>query len=237
MNLSKRDLELWVEALAAQPRDAADCMTWVKTHLRAFFPFERVFMAHGMLVAGEVTVTHWQADGHEIENLDLQTLKFDLERRGSLAWWFANRRPFVIDPACQPPFATKFELDEIKRFNLVNVAAHGVLNLKANAGTYFSFAGVRLPVSDWHLDALRVIAPVLNDLYLAQLAVTQTNSRSMVNLTFRQRTIVRRVVAGQDDKTIARELGIALQTVKNQLSAVYQQLEVSTRTQLIDLLR
>ncbi|MHA6832650.1 helix-turn-helix transcriptional regulator [Ralstonia pseudosolanacearum] len=123
------------------------------------------------------------------------------------------------------------------RHDLQNVAAHGILNLKANAGTYVSFAGVPAPLTDWHLDALRILAPVLNDLYLAQLADSDVVAKAMWHLTLPQREIIRRVVAGHSDKVIASDLGIAPQTVRNQLSAVYQRLGVQSRSQLIDLLR
>ncbi|MHA6881899.1 helix-turn-helix transcriptional regulator [Ralstonia pseudosolanacearum] len=212
-------------------------MTWVTGVLREFFPFQRVFMAHGMLVAGEITITHWQAHGHEAKYLEQQALTFELEKRGALAWWLANRQPLVIDPDRPPACATEFELQEIRDFDLQNVAAHGILNLKANAGTYFSFAGVPAPLTDWHLDALRILAPVLNDLYLAQLADSDVVAKAMWHLTLRQREIVRRVVAGHSDKVIANDLGIAPQTVRNQLSAVYQRLGVQSRSQLIDILR
>lgn len=237
INLSENDLIMWQKALLAQPSHPSGCMAWVTGALREFFPFERVFMAHGMLVAGEITITHWQAHGHDTRYLEQQALTFELERRGALAWWLANRQPFLIAPDDPPPCATQFELDEIREFDLRNVAAHGILNLKANAGTYFSFSGLPSPLSNWHLDALRVLTPVLNDLYLAQLADTDVISKVMKHLTLRQREIARRVVAGHNDKEISRDLGIALQTVRNQLSTIYQRLEVKSRAQLIDLLR
>lgn len=237
INLSDDDLAMWRNALVAQPAHPSGCMAWVAGALREFFPFKRVFMAHGMLVAGEITITHWQAHGHDPQYLEQQALTFELDRRGALAWWLTNRQPFLIDPGAPPPYVTPFELEEIREFGLQNVAAHGVLNLKANAGTYFSFSGLPTPLSSWHLDALRVLTPVLNDLYLAQLADTDVISRVMKHLTLRQREIARRVVAGHNDKEISRDLGIALQTVRNQLSTIYQRLQVKSRVQLIDLLR
>lgn len=237
MLLTADDFGRWTDALSELPHPGGNCMAWVIGPLRRFFPFERVYMAHGMLVAGEVTVTHWQADGHDEPYLLQQARTFELEKRGALAWWLANREPFLIDPTRPPPFASRFELDEITTFGLQNVAAHGVLNLKANAGTYFSFCGVKHPTSDWHLDALRILTPVLNDLYLAQIAIGDGESLPLERLSARQRAIIRRVVDGQDDKTIARELGIAPQTVKNLLCVTYQQLNIRTRAQLISLLR
>jgi DNA-binding CsgD family transcriptional regulator len=195
-------------------------------------------MAHGELVAGQIKTTHWLASGHEPRYLQQLATTFELEHRGSMQWWFTNRQPFTIDPQAPPSFASQFEMDEIRAFDLQNVAAHGVLNSRSNAGTYFSFAGVSSPLSDWHLEALQLMAPVLNDLYLAHIAMQATGLPvALQTLTPRQKDIVRQVAAGLDDKTVARQLGISEKTVRNQLSKIYAQLGVGKRTQLLSLLR
>jgi DNA-binding NarL/FixJ family response regulator len=57
------------------------------------------------------------------------------------------------------------------------------------------------------------------------------------SLTCRQKDIVRQVAAGKDDKTVGRLLGISEKTVRNQLTAIYGQLGVCKRAQLMALLR
>lgn len=238
MKLSKTDLQRWVDAVSAQPSSPLEFMPWVEGPVRAFFPFGAVYMAHGGLVAGQIQISHWLSSGHELRYLKQLANSFELELRGSLAWWLANRQPFCIDPDCPPPFASRLELDEIRDFGLRNVAAHGILNLRANAGTYFSFAGIPGALSDWHLDALRVLAPAMNDRLLVYLAAQpRATGDSFDTLTRRQRDIVRQVATGLDDKTVARRLGVSEKTVRNQLSKVYARLDIHRRAQLLALLR
>lgn len=238
MNLSNSDLQRWLAAITNQPKKPTDLMLWVQGPLKTFFPFTRLFMAHGELVAGQVKTNHWLQCGHATDYLQQLSTTFELEHRGSLKWWFANRRPFCIDPDQPPEFATSSEVEEIRKFSLQNVAAHGILNMRANAGTYFSFSGISGPFTDWHLDALQVLTPVLNDLYLAFMGDQIPNvQKPLVTLTPRQNEIVRLAVDGLDDKTIARSLGLVEKTVRNQLTNIYGRFGVHKRTQLLALLR
>ncbi len=239
MNLSKRDLQNWLHALTSQPQNpATGLVDWLLGPLKTFFPFGRVILGHGEQVVGQIQLTHTLALGHEDAYLKQLAATFDLKTRGSMLWWFSHRKPFNLDPDKPPPFATAFEIKEIRDFGLGRVAAHGILNAKTNAGTYFSFSGIEPQLSDWHLDALTLITPVLNDLYLALIAAEQSGVQAaLAHLTRRQNDIVRLIALGLDDKAIAKTLGIADKTVRNQLCEVYAQVGVHRRGQLIALLR
>jgi len=162
---------------------------------------------------------------------------FELGQRGALERWLSNRQPFCIDPETPPSYVTPFELEEIRRFSMGNIVAHGVLNAKNNAGTYFSFAGIPSPLSNWHLDAIRLISPVLNDLYLSDIANSSSREASFTTLSPRQKVIVRLLVAGLDNKTIARKMETTEKTVRNQLSNIYSLLKIHKRSQLQAFLR
>lgn len=238
MALSAGDLQNWMRAVTTQPRHHDGLMAWINGPMRDFFPFTRVFLAHGEQVAGQIQITHWLAHGHDDSYLHQLAATFDLGVRGSLKWWLTHRRPFCIDAKRPPPFTTSFELDEIQNFGLGRIAGHGILNATSSAGTYFSFAGIPAELADWHLDALTLIAPVLNDLFLGYVAAQQEDlSILLATLTPRQNDIVRLIVNGLDDKAIARELDIAEKTVRNQLTAIYTQLGVCKRAQLMAMLR
>lgn len=237
-HLTNQDLHRWLEAVTAQPKHAQELLPWVEGKLRAFFPFTSLFMAHGELVAGQIKTTHWLSSGHDERYLQQLATTFELEQRGSLQWWLTHRQPFTIDPSSPPSFASPLEIQEIQAFALKNIAGHGVLNSRSNAGTYFGFTGVSAPLSDWHLEALRLVAPVLNDLFLAYIcAQSPVFMFALQGLTSRQKDIVRQVAAGRDDKMVARQLGISEKTVRNQLSDIYAQLGINKRTQLVVLLR
>lgn len=238
-SLSRTDLDQWLRAISVQPHDDPNrLLEWLEGPLKQFFPFDRCFLVHGELIAGQINMTHWLSCRHEDRYIQQLSSSFELSSRGSLRWWLLNQEPFGIDPNNPPDFATKFEVDELKSFGLGRIVAHGVVNIKANAGTYFSFTGIPRELSEWHLDALRLIAPTLNSLFLAHArAAHQPAGSNLEDLTQRQREIVVQLARGLDDKSIARNIGIAEKTVRNQLAAIYAKTGVRTRVQLIALLR
>ncbi len=237
-HLSETDLRRWLSAVTHTLATNTDLLAWLDGPLRRFFPYKGLVLGQGELVAGQLKVTHMLAIGHEESYLHQIATTFELAQRGSLKCWFANRQPFYIDPSAPPAHSSAFEVEEIEQFGLRNVAGHGVLNIKANAGTYFGFAGVKEPLSEWHLEALRLMAPVLNDLFLAYCARSEQGPpASFETLTQRQKAIVRHLATGMDDKTIARSLGVAEKTVRNQLADIYTRLGMHKRTQLIALLK
>src|SRR5579872_2949936 len=136
------DYSKWLNALKNQPENPKNLLDWIEGPLRNFFPFRRLYCAFGELVVGQIRVTEWVATGHQDIYLDQLSTNFDLNKRGSLKWWLENRKPFFIDPELPASFATSFEIEEIRNFDLENVAGHGILNINANSGTYFGFSGV-----------------------------------------------------------------------------------------------
>jgi DNA-binding CsgD family transcriptional regulator len=243
-HLTQEDLQAWLAAITHPAATGPGLLSWLEGPVRAFFPYKGVVLGHGELIAGQLKVTHMLASGHDAQYVQQISTTFELAQRGSLQWWFAHRHPFFIDPKDPPPYASVFEVEEIETFGLGNVAGHGVLNVKANAGTYFGFAGVRTPLSAWHLDALKLLAPVLNDLFLAHIAHADGASRKegtcpapIGRLTPREKSIVRHVASGMNNKAIGKALGISEKTVRNHLAEVYARLGVHKRSELIVLLK
>jgi DNA-binding CsgD family transcriptional regulator len=234
--LTELDVARWMTALMRAPTERDGFMPWIQSELHEFFPFKRLFIAHGELVAGEIRITHSMATGHDERYLQQLARTFELTQRTSLAWWLQNREPFYIDPAAPPAYTSAFEIREITEFGLENVAAHGVVSAKGTVGTYFAFAGTNPPLTTWHLEALRLLAPVMNELYL-RIVAQELPHLDLNRLTPRQLTIVRAVADGADDKAISSALGITAKTVRNQLTAVYAKLGIHSRRQLIGLLR
>lgn len=60
----------------------------------------------------------------------------------------------------------------------------------------------------------------------------QSSKRPTARLTSRERVLVTEILAGRNNKAIAQKLGVSEQTVRNQLSALYRKLEVSSRLEL-----
>lgn len=237
-HLTASDLQKWLSAITDLPRSPAQFMAWLDGPLKNFFPYRKLFMAYGELIAGQIKTTHWLTHGFEPRYLAQLATTFELDMRGSMRWWFANRQPFSINPIAPPPYATVFELEEIARFDLHNVAAHGVLNCRSTAGTYFSFSDMPGPLSEWHLEALRLMAPVLNDLYLDYIACEiDKPAQALDTLSPLHKRIVRMVAEGLDEKSMALALDLSEKTVHQQLGEIYDYLGITQRGQLLPLLR
>jgi len=119
----------------------ANVLAWTEGPLRQFFPFEKFLGAYGNLSGGRIQMRSLVSSGHAPDFLAGLESKFDLKSRGCFAWWVSNRKAFhpgqggALDEAGVPITATRLELEEINRFSLGVVAAHGVIDPFANAGT------------------------------------------------------------------------------------------------------
>ena len=231
-------LDSWAEVLADLPQDRADLLPWIEGPLRNFFGFRRLFCAYGELTAGQIRLQSWLASGHHADYLEQLHKTFEVAQRHSLSTWLMTRRPFLIEPIHARGNASDFELDEIRQFGLGNVAAHGILNLRSNAGSYFSFSGFDAPLSEWHLHVLLLIVPTLSDLFMT-LHAAQPSAQfdAALEMTPRQCEIARLVAEGHDNKTIGSMLSISEKTVRNQLSKVFEKAGLQRRTQLVERLR
>jgi DNA-binding CsgD family transcriptional regulator len=228
--------------LPTAPVTEGDVVAWVEGPLRNFFPFEKFLGAYGNLSGGRIQMRSLVSSGHSPEFLSGLEGRFDLKARGCFAWWASNRKAFILDKsgaldgAGAPIVATRRELEEIDRFALGVVAAHGVIDPFVNAGTYLSFSGVPETHPKRTLAALDLIAPVLHTLFL----LTKQAEKSAVDLTVltdRQRELIDLASTGLSDKAIARRLSISDNTVGNHFRAIYERLGVSKRSQLIALLK
>lgn len=237
-HLTQADLRLWLDAVRYRPLSSEYLLPWLEGPLRRFFPYRGFILGHGELDAGQLKLTHMLASGHEEAYLHRIGNTFELAQRGSLKWWLASRQPFYIDLEAPPFHASDFELDEIAQFGLGNVAIHGVLNLKSTAGTYFGFAGVKEPLGEWHLEALRLMAPVLNDLLLCHFSPEPEQLPALLHtLSQRQKAIVYHLAAGLRPKAIAQALGLTVVAVRTQIAAIYARAGVHKQADLIAMLK
>jgi DNA-binding CsgD family transcriptional regulator len=243
--LSDIYLQAWTHALLelpSAPVTEADILAWVEGPLRSFFPFERFLGGYGILSCGRIQRRSLVTSGHTPEFLEGLESAFDLNSRGCFAWWVSNRKAFILDKtgglddSGRRITATKREIEEVERFSLGVVAAHGVIDPYFNGGTYVSFAGVPNDKLKRTLAALDLVAPVLHNLFLA-IAESAYTAVETAELTDRQRDLVDLAIQGLSDKEIAVRLGISHNTVGNHFSVIYAKLGIRKRTQLVALMK
>ncbi|MGY4225147.1 DNA-binding CsgD family transcriptional regulator [Bradyrhizobium sp. USDA 4503] len=239
------DLGAWMRALSALPTGPfteADVRIWLEGPLRKFFPFERFICSYGDLSGGRIQIRSLLSCGYAPDFLASIERTFDLTERGSLAWWVGNRKAFILDAtggfdeAGNPIPTSQQERDEIQRFQLGTVAAHGVVDPFVNTGTYVSFSGVPNAAPGGTLASLNLIAPIVHTLFLATKPMVGSEV-GRFGLTDRQRQLVNLALEGLSDKEIASRLSISDNTVGNHLRAIYARLGISRRSQLIAALK
>ena len=92
------------------------------------------------------------------------------------------------------------------------------------------------PFSVPELTVLRKLQPfleyTLNTVYLPKRLHQRRSARQRYALTEREVDVLEFMVAGANNKTIARELGLSLATVKTHIQHIFHKVEVSSRTAL-----
>lgn len=92
------------------------------------------------------------------------------------------------------------------------------------------------PYSAEELAHLRKLQPfleyTLNSVYLPKRIHQRASARERFGLTDREVDVLELVVAGANNKEIARELGLSLATVKTHIQHIFHKAEVSSRTAL-----
>jgi DNA-binding CsgD family transcriptional regulator len=235
------DLRAWSEALYDLPTGAvteADFRAWLEGPLRRFFPFQRFLGAYGSLSGHRVQMQTLITSGHGQEFVASRRSTFDLKWRGCFRWLVSTRRAVLldrtraIDATGMRVSPTECELDDLERFSLGALAAHGIIDPFARTGTYLGFSGVPTAQRAQLLASLELISPVVHTLYL-QTKPFSISAEGVTSLTDRQRDLADLAALGLSDKEIGSRLGISDHTVGNHFRAIYARLGISKRSQLI----
>jgi DNA-binding CsgD family transcriptional regulator len=240
--LTDADFKAWTACLKRLPASPAGFEAWFTNSLREFLPFEAAFAGYGEVVAGNIRLSRVFMQGYSQAYMQQLALSFDVSQRTSIAWWLTHREPFCINPEAPQAWASPFEVQEIIDFGFERVSAHGVLDVLATRGSYFSFTGLKQLDPNWVKSALRLAVPTLHEQFIryaaelpAQNAAASQHAalQKLGSLSDREREVVLLAAQGLAAKDIAQRLGTAEKTVRNQLSRIYAASETGVRSFII----
>ncbi len=255
IELSTADASHFVN-LAGEAIDIAspeDFKAWARTSVRKLFPHEMLIAGVAKQTAKSVAVDRLIPVGFPMPFIEAVT-----ERRGcfacpTLETWFQHGQPQLYEPnathyggdATQP-------VREFERYDLKNVAAHGVSDVSGAMATYFSFSQIPQALSQRHGQLLELLVPHLHHAYIR--ATSRSVSASDIGrpasyvadrhshdwalgfrLTAREREILYWLGMGNTNDEISRTIHRARDTVKHQVSSVLKKLNVSTRQEAVAL--
>jgi DNA-binding CsgD family transcriptional regulator len=153
--------------------------------------------------------------------------------RPVIAKWLTERKPLVIDPVRDRALLSPLEAREVDDFNLGRLAVHGQIDLSSNMASYFSFAGVADTVTDERARfVLELISPHLHSA-LASIPSMSAVDPALERLTALERELLVWLAAGRSNAEIAALRGRSPITVRNQLSALFRKIHVTTRAEAV----
>lgn len=129
-------------------------------------------------------------------------------------------------------------LKHFKASGLQNIAAHGVMDYSRQHASYFSFHQIPGPLGELHRLKLKILVPQLHTVLLRVLHKNKSRTDSSThradrNLTTRELEVLTWVCDGKTSAEIAAILGIARNTVRNQMQSTLIKLRVNTRSQAV----
>lgn len=213
-----------------------DFQALVRGPCRLLFPHRALVAAIGLVDLDHVELKLLLPVDHPPEALASLGAALNLRERSALAHWLHTREPLVLSLSEHPERLSERERDELERFGLGRIAAHGALDVAAQSGSYFSFSNVP---GQWAADAvarrLRLVVPLLHEALMNVLRHREDARPVRSELTGTERELLRWVAAGRTNGEIARLRARSPATVRNQLSTLFRKLGASNRAEAVRL--
>lgn len=198
----------------------------------------RQFLPHQALICGYGNINPHTITGYRVVAVDfpidyLETLKQD---DGSLfsplmERWIASNEPVLCDPDAVTDLPSAW-LAPVRAHGLGNIVAHGVRDLNSNTSSYFNFCGVPGPLTPRHAKLTQLLTPHLHTTLARVMSKKEAQSPCPI-FTPREKEILSWLYLGKTNWEIGQILGVSEKTVKNNLYAAYQKLNVGNRTQAL----
>ena len=128
------------------------------------------------------------------------------------------------------------DLAEVEQYRIGILAAHGILDLSSNMGTYFSFWRVDPSMTEAEINGvLDLICPLLHTALIRVNDLVNVLPDPGLQLTEVERQILTWLAAGRTNAEMAKLRGRSPSTIRNQLENLYRKLGVGNRTEAAQL--
>lgn len=206
---------------------------WMRTQVRAFFPFGMMAAVLGSIFDDTIFVEQFISVDYPdefIRDLQMQT---KLSDRPVVAKWYLERKPQIINATQVAQLLSPFESAEVQKYCLQNLAVHGLIDLQGHKGSYFSFARIPESLGERHRQKLTLMVPQLHQVICKLRTCSATTSFAWSNcgLSVREREILHLVAHGNTNREIAALLARSERTINNHVHAILSKLGVANRTE------
>lgn len=226
--------------LYALARDCSECrsreglLRIAQTHVRDLLPHSSLLAILGRLDLEHLEIVHMVPVDFPAAGLAALKPLINLRQRPALMHWLRTREPMVLDLADDAQLMSPLERDEIHALCLGRVAAHGVVDMAARSGSYFSFAGV--PSSRTKADVgatVNLIVPHLHQALMSVYTAERESIKQAPLLSQAEQDLIHLVAAGRTNAEIASARGTSAATVRNQLTSAFKKLGARNRAEAV----
>lgn len=234
-SLQEGDIETGVRLATQllQVNEREEFVQLLRQDLRQLIPFSCAICGVGRINPHSIT-------GCELIGVDFPDAYFSDIRQADggihsplMQRWIERQEPVVFEPEDHASEVSAEWLAIFNRHGLRNSLAHGMRDLNSPITSYFNFCGID-GLSGRHSYLLRLLVPHLHVAVTRVVAeALRRPSAALPQLTPREKEVVSWLYLGKTNWEIGQILGIAEKTVKNNLSAIFDKLAVSNRTQLL----
>lgn len=205
----------------------------VRGPLRQLLPHGSLIAAIGHLSFGMIQVEHMlgvDAPAGFVEYLQTGTT---MTERKFMTQWYMTRLPQSMDITINPECLSPLERDEVIRYDLRNIAVHGVIDIDGLAASYFSFSRLPTPPDAGTLSMLEHVTPHLHLAFSQSVTLTAPASHPQAPISQREQDLLRLLQQGLSNKQIAHSFKTSAHTVRTQLYNLFTKLGVHNRANAI----
>ena len=211
---------------------------WTRDAIRPIFPHETLGCGYGRIHAGGVGV-----DGIIAVDYPIAHLKGICNKAGGLDTpilrrWLVTREPQLFEADMPWPDIPAEWLEQFRKNDMRNAAAHAIYDTERCIGTYHSFHRIPGRLGDKHIEALKLLAPIIHEVICRLIGdLKEVNQLNMLRSTLspREQQLLQLVGQGKTNQDIAEVFSVKEGTIKHYVANIFKKLGVENRTQLVRL--
>lgn len=212
-------------------------LQWAQTSLQSLFPHEILICGMGRIEPDNVHIHHLLSNHFPLDYLE------KIRRPGggvlspTMAAWCREQKPQLFEPDKAGVETDNDWLEVFRKFDLRNIAAHGMRDLGSGVATYFSFSRIPGRLTARHAYLLELLVPHLHVALVRALPNIRAGqpeaAAAAALLSEREMEILRWLDEGKTNWEISRIFDTSDNTVKNQVRCILIKLKVNNRAQAV----
>lgn len=219
-------------------RKRYQCFLWTQGELQSFLPHEILICASGDLTRYNARLECFSGAPFGERMIELLNDPVSgLMPRLVASWRAGGCSPIFLPDATNVHREYGLLAREIRDLELINCAAHGVIDGHSGAGAFFAFFRIPNGVCRKYLHCIDLLVPHLYMTYqrvvMAESQIAATLPDDPLVLSVREAEILHWMRAGKTNQEIGHILNISSFTVKNHVQKILRKLNVANRTQAV----